>query len=151
MSVKVGGQINKGFMSGKATRDVLAAALTTSQIFEAPVLQLVTAAPELNADMLLSDFTLATNLTPLLVTGITFATPTWEGDDAQVACVDSANTFTYDGSGTAPTIVGMILTDGETSTANVLYAEIFDTPVTVDDTVESLTVIPVLPLRPQQR
>lgn len=145
--IEVGGEGNRArCLTKEGARGVLAGALVTSQIFTAPVLRLFANDFQPNPGMILGDLTAPANVTPALITGVAFSAPTDEEDRAVMAAISSALNFTYDGSGDADTIYGWALTDGATSTANVLYAERLEQPLVMDDVNQNLTIIPVVAL-----
>lgn len=151
MGVEVGGSINvNASFSGLATRSLLAAALTTDQIFETTVLRLYIAGPDPSPDMTLGDFTLAGFSGYAQVTGVAFGTPYLEDNRAVMQSLSADNVFGGTDGATIQSVAGWLLTDGATSTANVLYAEPLDAPVEMGAANSSLTIIPRIAISASQ-
>lgn len=137
-------------LSHGACKQMLAACLVSPAVFNVVDLRLCTGTFNPNAAMKLNDFTEASCSGYALVTGVAMGTPVWDSDHASMASVAAANKFSGGDGTTIQTITGFLLTDGATSTANVLFAEKIVPPVSLGAVDSSLTIIPVIRLDPIQ-
>lgn len=141
--IEPGGDNINASLTRVLTKGILAAALTTDQILEAATLRLYKDGPApLNSDMTLGDFDLCDFSGYAQVTPVAFSAPTFEDGSATVVSLDAANVFNGTDGTTVNTVQGWMLTDGTTSTANILYAEPLDTPIEMGAADSQLVLIP---------